>query len=39
VLLRGGEPLGHDFFHTEPLAMKGFDQEDLDLFNEVWGRV
>ena len=35
VLLRGGEPLGLAFFHAEPLAMKGFDQEDLDLFNEV----
>ena len=37
VLLRGGEPLGLAFFHAEPLAMKGFDQEDLNLFNEVCG--
>ena len=37
MLLRGGEPLGLAFFHAEPLAMKGFDQEDLDLFNEVCG--
>ena len=35
VLLRGGEALGLSFFHAEPLAMKGFDQEDLDVFNEV----
>ena len=35
VLLRGGEPLGLEFFHSEPLSLKRFGPEDLEGFNKV----
>ena len=39
VLLRGGEPLGLEFFHSEPLSLKRFGPEDLEGFNKVGGSV